>query len=90
MRSAVLALAVLVVVSGLAAISVRHQHRLMFNALQAQQQQRDRLNTQWHQLLLEQSTWSFQHFVEQKARDRLDMQFPESIDRLVVKEDNER
>lgn len=84
MRSAIAALAVLVVVSGFANIFVRHQHRLMFNALQTQQQQRDRLNTEWQQLLLEESTWSFQHFVERKARDRLDMKFPESIDRLVV------
>lgn len=84
MRSAIAALAVLVVLSGFANILVRHQHRLMFNALQTQQQQRDRLNTEWQQLLLEQSTWSFQHFVEKKARDKLDMVFPESIDRLVV------
>lgn len=84
MRSAIAGLAVLVVVSGFANIYLRHQHRLMFNALQTQQQQRDRLNTEWQQLLLEQSTWSFQHFVEQKARDRLDMVFPESIDRLAV------
>lgn len=78
------ALAVLVVLSGFANILLRHQHRLMFNALQTQQQQRDQLNTEWQQLLLEQSTWSFQHFVEKKARDKLDMVFPESIDRLVV------
>lgn len=85
MRSAIPVLVVLVVVSGFAAIFIRHQHRLMFNTLQSQQEQRDRLNTEWHQLLLEESTWSFQHFVEQKARDRLDMVFPPSIDHLVVK-----
>lgn len=85
MRSAITALAVLVVVSGFATVLVRHQHRLMFNELQARQQERDRLNTEWQQFLLEESTWSFQHFVENKARDRLDMVFPESIDRLVVK-----
>ena len=84
MRSVIAGLAVLVLISGFANIFLRHQHRLMFNALQTQQQERDRLNTEWHQLLLEQSTWSFQHFVEDKARDRLDMVFPESIDRLVV------
>lgn len=84
MRSVIAGLAVLVLLSGFANIFLRHQHRLTFNALQTQQQERDRLNTEWHQLLLEQSTWSFQHFVEKKARDRLDMVFPESIDRLVV------
>lgn len=85
MRSALTALAILVLVSGFANVLLRHQHRLMFNALQSEQRQRDRLNTEWQQLLLEQSTWSFQHFVEKKARDRLDMVFPEAIDRLVVK-----
>jgi cell division protein FtsL len=84
MRSALPILAILLLVTGFAAIVMRHQHRLMFNALQVEQERRDRLNTEWQQLLLEQSTWSFQHFVEQKARDRLDMEFPESVDRLVV------
>ncbi|MBS1269110.1 MAG: Cell division protein FtsL [Gammaproteobacteria bacterium] len=84
MRNAMVVLAVLVVLSSFTAIFVRHQHRLTFNALQFQQQQRDSLNTEWHQLLLEQSTWSFRHFVEKKARDRLDMVFPKSIHRLVV------
>jgi len=90
MRSAIVILAVLVLLSGFAAVYVRHQHRLAFNALHVQQQQRDRLNTEWQQLLLEQSTWSFQHFVEQKARDRLGMVFPDSIDHLSASKDHER
>jgi len=85
-RSAVLGLGILVILSGFATIFARHQHRIMFNTLQAEQLERDRLNTQWQQLLLEQSTWSFQHFVEKKARERLGMVFPESIDRLVVEQ----
>lgn len=85
MRSAIAGLAILVLLSGFSNIYARHQHRLTFNALEARQQQRDRLNTEWQQLLLEESTWSFQHFVEQKARDQLDMVYPESIGRLVVK-----
>lgn len=84
MRSVVLGLGILVVLSGFATILVRHQHRLTFNALQAQQLERDKLNSEWQQLLLEESTWSFQHFVEKKARERLDMVFPESVDRLMV------
>ena len=85
MRSLVLGLGAAVVLSSFATIAVRHDHRLMFNALQTEQHERDRLNSDWHQLLLEQSTWAFQQFVEQKASDRLDMVFPKSIDRLVVK-----
>lgn len=87
MRNGIVALSLVVVLSGFAMIVVRHQHRLTFNALQSQYQERDRLNAEWQQLLLEESTWSFQHFVEKKARDRLDMVFPESIDRLVVEAD---
>jgi len=83
-RSAILVLAVLVLLSGFAAVYLRHEHRLTFNALQVQQRQRDRLNTEWQQLLLEQSTWSLQHFVERKAREKLDMVFPDSVQPLVV------
>lgn len=84
MRSAILTMGAFVVLSGFATIAVRHEHRLLFSALQTQHHKRDRLNSEWHQLLLEQSTWAFQQFVEQKARDRLDMVFPPTIDRLVV------
>lgn len=85
MRSLILGFGALVVVSSFATIAVRHEHRMMFSTLQSELRQRDRLNGEWHELLLEQSTWEFQQFVEQKARDRLGMVFPKSIDRLVVK-----
>lgn len=84
MRSTIAGLAILVTLSGFATIFVRHKHRMTFHALQVQEQERDRLNNKWRQLLIEESTWSFPAFVEQKARDRLNMVFPQSIGRLVV------
>ena len=74
-----------VVVSGVAVAFVRHQHRLQFINLQTAQQYRDQLNIEWEQYLLEQSTWSFQSIVERKARDKLNMSYPDD-DKLVVVE----
>ena len=86
MRSLILVFGALVVTSGFGTIAVRHEHRLLFNTLQSEHRERDSLNGDWRQLLLEQSTWAFQQFVEQKARDRLGMVFPKTIRRLVVKD----
>lgn len=66
---AVLATAVLV-------IEVRHESRLLFAALQQLQGQRDAVNTEWEQLLLEEGAWSQHRRVESMARARLDMSLP--------------
>ena len=83
MRSLVLSLFALVVVSALAVVHTRHQFRVTFVAVQDAYTQRDELNSEWSQLLLEQSTWAFHHLVEKKARTRLGMTVPEP-DRIVV------
>lgn len=84
MRSAQAVLVVAVVVSALAVVYVRHQHRLEFVALHAAQKERDRLNTEWRQLLAEESTWSFHHLVEKNARERLKMKEPEVSEVAIV------
>ncbi len=65
-----------VVATALGVVYVRHEHRLAFVALHAAQESRDRLNTEWRQLLAEESTWSFHHLVEKNARARLQMKEP--------------
>jgi cell division protein FtsL len=85
MRSALLGMLVLAIVSACGLVYVRHQHRLVFVELQALLQQRDKMNTQWGQLLLEQSTFSFHHFVNTTARARLNMHSPQ-LDEVVVLE----
>ncbi len=84
MRSLQAALGLAVVLSALGVVYVRHQHRVEFVALQATYQERDRLNTEWRQLLAEESTWSFHHLVEKNARARLAMHAPEISDVVIV------
>ena len=67
------------VASAIAVVTVRHQHRSGFVSLRQAQLERDELNTQWDQLLLEVGTFSFHHRVENQARKRLKMRSPESI-----------
>ena len=77
MRSAVLTCTVLVAISALGVVWLRHAHRLTYVALQQAQEQRDQLNIEWGQLLLEQSTWAMHHRVEVEESKRLGMVFPQ-------------
>ena len=83
MRSLILPLLVLVTVSAILVVYVRHQHRLSYVALQQAQKSRDDLNIEWGQLLLEQSTWAIHNRVETEANRKLGMAAPEP-DRIVV------
>ncbi len=83
MRSLILPLLVLVTMSAILVVYVRHQHRLSYVALQQAQKSRDDLNIEWGQLLLEQSTWAGHHHVETEARTRLGLTVP-APDRIIV------
>lgn len=65
-----------VLLSALGVIDARHENRRLFTQLQQLRQQRDQLNIEWGQLLLEQSTWSTHARIEQMATQQLDMQLP--------------
>ena len=86
-RSALVAMLLLVIVSACALVYVHHQHRLTFMDLQASLKQRDQLNTEWGQLLLEQSTFSFHHYVNTTARKQLGMR-PPSPEEVIVLDDH--
>lgn len=79
----VLLLAVAVLAASVLVSEMRHQSRLLFAQLGAVRAERDALNVEWGQLLLEQGTWSEHRRVEQIARTRLEMSLP-SRDRIVV------
>jgi cell division protein FtsL len=64
-------------------IETRHKSRLLFAELQSVRGERDALNIEWGQLLLEEGTWSEHRRVEAMARTRLDMSIP-GRDRIVV------
>lgn len=70
--------------SALAVIDARHENRMLFAQLQQLRQQRDQLNVEWGQLLLEQSTWSTHARIEQMATQQLDMQMPTHTQIVVV------
>ena len=84
-----LLLAVLVVANVLTAIGVvyaRHQHRQLFIQLTALEKARDELNIEFGRLQLEQATWAESNRIDQVARERLGMKFPEAGDIVVVRE----
>lgn len=72
--------AVLVVatfLSALQVVEIRYQTRLLVVRLEELRQQRDELEREWGQLLLEQGTWNTHTRVEEIARARLGMTIPD-------------
>jgi len=81
-------LALLVVGNVLTAIAVvfaRHEHRQLFIELTKLEKARDELNIEFGQLQLEQATWAESNRIDQVARTRLGMRFPETREIVVVR-----
>ena len=79
---------VLLVANVLAAIGVvhaRHQHRQLFVELTRLVDERDELNIDFGRLQIEQATWAEANRIDQVARQRLGMKFPEAGDIVVVR-----
>lgn len=72
-----LLLAALVVLSALGVVYAKHESRSLFAQLQKLEVERDRMNTEWGQLQLEQGTLTTHGQVEHAARTRLGMVIPE-------------
>ncbi len=86
--SARLLLAVLIAANMLTAIAVvfaRHEHRQLFIQLSKLEKARDELNIEFGRLQLEQATWAESNRIDQVARTRLGMVFPETGDIVVVR-----
>ena len=82
-----LVLAVLVlanIASAIGVVHARHQHRLLFVDLSRLEKARDELNIDFGRLQLEQATWAESNRIDQVARARLGMKFPEAADIVVV------
>lgn len=65
-----------VLLSALAVVYVTNEHRLSFSEFQQLQQQRNQLQLQWGQLLLEQASLATPARVEQFAQEKLLMRLP--------------
>jgi cell division protein FtsL len=87
--SARLLLAILVaanVLSALGVVFARHEHRQLFMGLTKLEKSRDELNIEFGRLQLEQATWAESNRIDQVARTRLGMKFPEAGDIVVVRQ----
>ena len=71
-------LAVMVLVSAMALVSVRQLNRLAFYEVQKLERQRDDLSIEWRQLMAEFSTWRLEHNVENEVRGEHRMEPPVS------------
>ncbi|MBE9515670.1 MAG: cell division protein FtsL [Proteobacteria bacterium] len=76
MRNSVLA--ILIMVSAVSVISLRHHSRLYFGELQQLHSERDALNTEWGKLMLEEGAWSQHQRIEKTAQKRLNMALPKA------------
>ena len=86
MNKSMALLIIAVVVCSLWVVELRHRNRLKFAELQTTTQERDRLNIEWGQLLLEQGAWSEQRRVEETARARLGLAQPVPEQIVVVRD----
>ena len=83
-----LLLTVLVVanlVAALAVVHTRHRHRVLFVELNQLDKARDELDIDFGRRQLEQATWSESNRIDQVARDRLGMKFPEGEETVVLR-----
>lgn len=89
-RPATLGLTILlgiVLASGLSVVRTTHQNRFAFNELQELKDQANDLETQWGQLLIEQSTFGVEGRIEQKAIESLQMRLPDLTNVVLVRND---
>ena len=73
------------VVSAVGVVFARHEHRQLFIRLSKLEAARDELNIEFGRLQLEQATWAESNRIDQVARTRLGMVFPETRDIVVVR-----
>ena len=74
------------VATDIAVVYERYRHRQLFVELTRLERQRDELNIEFGRLQLEQATWAQANRIDQVARERLGMKFPEADDIVVVRQ----
>ena len=76
--------AVVCVISALALVYTRHEARGLFIELEQLTQERDKLNIEWGQLQIEQSTWAQHARIEKVASEELSLLRPAAADIYVI------
>lgn len=84
MSKRVVLLVLAVFIASMLVVEMRHRNRLQFVELQNLQTERDALDTEWGQLLLEQGAWSEHRRVEDLARAQLGMLTPRTEQVTVI------
>ena len=84
-RISLLLLIASVLTSALAVVYAKHQARGLFVELQQLERTQDRLDTEWGQLQLEESTWATHGRIESLARSQLEMEIPEPDSLVIVR-----
>lgn len=85
LRAVLAALIVANLVTALAVVETRQHHRQLFVQATKLEKARDELNIEFGRLQLEQATWAESNRIDQVARDRLGMKFPEGNDIVVIR-----
>lgn len=80
----VCAFALVCVLSAMALVYTKHESRRLFVELESLTDERDRLNIEWGQLQIEQSTWATHARIEKVATDDLSLVRPESSEIFVI------
>lgn len=73
------------IIAAIGVVHARHQHRQLFVELTRLSHDRDELNVDFGRLQLEQATWAESNRIDQVARTRLGMKFPEAGEIVVVR-----
>ncbi len=73
------------IASAIGVVFMRHRHRQLFVELAKLEHARDELNIEFGRLQLEQATLAQATRVDQEARGRLGMKFPEAADIVVIR-----
>lgn len=80
-----MSLFLLVLASAVAVIYSKHESRKLFVQLQVLKKERDRMDTEWGRMQLEQSTWATHGRIERLARTKLDMTIPRADSVIIIR-----
>lgn len=84
MNRKLLFMALLVLVSALTVVELRHRNRTAFVQLQSLMQSRENLEVEWGKLLLEEGAWSQHRRIESTAVSKLGMRMPSNSQVVMV------
>ncbi len=74
----------IIFVSSISVIYTKHYSRKIFSELNELQASRDKMNVEWGQLQLEQSTWATHGRIERIARKTIGMSVPDYQDVIFI------